>query len=136
MQMTFTENDKKQLVPLARNAKIVGIFLFVMAGFLLLVGSINLIWSIKDGLATQDKAIAKTVELFVQALISGVMGFYTVKFAGEMSKVNAKAESGDLIKAMGYLSLLYRVQLILVLIFSAVIIFSLAIFAIAFFAKR
>ncbi|MDD5078835.1 MAG: hypothetical protein PHH68_00740 [Candidatus Omnitrophica bacterium] len=136
MQMTFTEKDKKQLVPLARNARIIGVFLFVMAGFLLLVGAVNLLWAIKDGVLTQDKTIAKTVELFVQALISAVMGFYTVKFSGEMRMFNAKGESDDLMKALGRLASLYRVQLILVLLFSAVIIFSLAMFAIAFFAKH
>jgi|GEM_PF-2746198 len=136
MQMTLAEKDKKQLVALARNSKIIGIFLFAMAGFLALVAGINLIWSAKDGLSAQNKVIAKTVELLVQALISGVMGFYTVKFSGELNKSNVKGESDDLMKAMGYLSLLYRVQLILVLIFSAVIIFSLAMVAVAFFTKH
>jgi hypothetical protein len=136
MQIAFTEKDNKQLAVLARNTKIVGLFLFVMAGFLLLVGVINLLWAIKDGVLAQGKVIAKTVELFVQALISGVMGFYTVKFSGEVKKVNAKGESDDLMKAMGYLSLLYRIQLVLVLIFSVVIIFSLTMFAVAFFTKH
>jgi hypothetical protein len=136
MQIIFTEKDNKQLADLVKNTKIVGLFLFVMAGFLTLVGVINLLWAIKDGVLTQDKVIAKTVEVFVQALITAVMGFYTVKFSGEMKKVNAQGGSDDLMKAMGYLSLLYRIQLILVLIFAAVIAFSLVMFAVAFFAKH
>lgn len=136
MQITFEEKDKRQLAGLARNTNIVGWFFFVIAGFLLLVGVINLLWAAKDGLLSQNKMIAKTVELFVQALISSAMGFYTVKFSGELKKVNAQGESGDLMKAMGYLSLLYRIQLILALIFSAVIVFSLVMFAIVSFTKH
>lgn len=136
MQMTFADSDKKYLVSLARNSRIIAVFLFVIAGFLAVVGLVNLIWAIKDGALTQDKAVAKTVELLVQALISAVIGFYTVKFSGQMRAANEKGESDDLIKALKSLALIYRIQLILVLVFSAAIVFSLIMVAVAFFTKR